>query len=170
MIRAARPAPRAPRRRARRSPRLPAGLPALIIGYGNDLRGDDAAGPRVAAAVAAWHLPGVAALGVGQLTPELAEPIAQARLVLFVDAGAVARLLVAPIRPAAHTSALGHTGDPGALLALAGAVYGACPPAWLITVPAAHFELGRALSPLAACGVAQATRSIRMLIRAGGRP
>jgi len=31
----------------------------LIIGYGNTLRGDDGAGPRVAEAVAGWGLPNV---------------------------------------------------------------------------------------------------------------
>ena len=59
---------------------------ALVIGYGNELRGDDAAGPRVAAAVEQWQLPGVRVLILHQLTPELADPIASSGLVIFVDA------------------------------------------------------------------------------------
>jgi hydrogenase maturation protease len=60
---------------------------ALIIGYGCPLRGDDAFG---------WHaahrllkLAGndsVQVLATHQLTPELAEPISHADLVIFIDA------------------------------------------------------------------------------------
>ena len=59
---------------------------ALVIGYGNELRGDDAAGPRVAAAVEQWQIPDVRVLIRHQLTPELADPIASSGLVIFVDA------------------------------------------------------------------------------------
>src|SRR5436305_5490516 len=58
----------------------------VVIGYGNTLRGDDAAGPRAARAVASWDLPGVIAKAVPQLTPELAELVAAAHLAVFVDA------------------------------------------------------------------------------------
>ena len=58
----------------------------LIIGYGNTLRGDDGAGPRVAEAVAALNYPGVRTLVCPLLTPELADPISRAGAVLFVDA------------------------------------------------------------------------------------
>ena len=50
----------------------------LIIGYGNTLRGDDAAGPRVAEAVAALNLSRRARPPLPFLTPELADPISQA--------------------------------------------------------------------------------------------
>src|SRR5690242_2835552 len=59
----------------------------VVIGYGNDIRGDDAAGPLAARAVAAWGAPGVRALAAHQLTPELAEALAAAELAIFVDAG-----------------------------------------------------------------------------------
>ena len=65
-------------------PELPSGL--LIIGYGNTLRRDDGVGPKVAEAVAALALPGVRALAYPLLTPELAEAVSQARVVIFVDA------------------------------------------------------------------------------------
>lgn len=58
----------------------------LIIGYGNTLRSDDGAGQRVAELVAEWQLPNVRSLPLHQLTPELAENISQAKLVIFVDA------------------------------------------------------------------------------------
>ena len=58
----------------------------LVIGYGNTLRRDDGVGPHVAEAIAALALPGVEALVCPLLTPELAEAIARARRVVFVDA------------------------------------------------------------------------------------
>ena len=58
----------------------------LVIGYGNTLRRDDGVGPGVAEAVAALGLPGVQTLACALLTPELAEPVARAGMVVFVDA------------------------------------------------------------------------------------
>jgi Ni,Fe-hydrogenase maturation factor len=160
-----------------------------VIGYGNDLRGDDAVGPLAAAAVAAWDMPGVPALAIHQLTPELAEPLAEADLAIFVDAHVPAPapkhgqrspslcvwesgvgdegaevVSVHPIEPAAVDSAIGHTGDPRALLALTKALYGRCPIAWSITVPAHSFSFGAGLSPVAERGLAAALQQIRNLI------
>ncbi len=58
----------------------------LVIGYGNPLRGDDGVGPAVSGAIAVLGLPGVRALSVHQLTPELAAEAAGARVAVFVDA------------------------------------------------------------------------------------
>ena len=58
----------------------------LVIGYGNDLRSDDAVGQKVANAIAAWKLPQVTSLCVHQLTPELASFLATAELAIFIDA------------------------------------------------------------------------------------
>ena len=137
----------------------------VVVGYGNTLRGDDAAGPRVAEAVGGWGLAGVEAIVAHQLAPELAERLARARRALFVDAspGALqARAL--PLDATGSPGALGHTGDPGVLLALAEALYGARPQAWLVAVPAASFELGAELSDVAERGVAEALALIRDLL------
>jgi Ni,Fe-hydrogenase maturation factor len=180
----------------------------LVIGYGNDLRGDDGAGPRVAELVRGWRLPGLTAIAVRQLTPELAEPLASAEFALFVDArppDGTEDVRVEPLawgpndntfqiqdegsgnhdasktrtqeatqtifepsylrgylkgnRP--HYGALGHSGDPAALLAFAEVLYGACPAAWLLTLPSASFELGADHSGVAARGVANALELIR---------
>ena len=78
----------------------PAGL--LVIGYGNTLRSDDGVGPKVADAVAALALIGVRALACPLLTPELADPVSQARVAVFVDAAVDAplevQLLTRPVR------------------------------------------------------------------------
>jgi len=58
----------------------------LLIGYGNTLRSDDGAGQKIANIVSEWNLPQWRSLSVHQLTPELALDIAQADLVIFVDA------------------------------------------------------------------------------------
>jgi hydrogenase maturation protease len=139
----------------------------VVIGYGNDLRGDDAVGPLAATAVAEWDVPGVQVLAVHQLTPELAEVLTAAELAIFVDACASAErkeVETQLIAPATLDTALGHTGDPRELLALTKALYGHCPAAWLITVPAQSFALGTALSPTAERGLAAALQELRALI------
>jgi hydrogenase maturation protease len=149
-------------------------LVTLVIGYGNPLRGDDAIGPRAALAVAAWEIPGVRALAVHQLVPELAEALAAATTAIFVDAhildsaedAAEAAIAVEPIGPATSVSALGHTADPRALLALTAALYGRCPAAWAIAVPAPCFALGAALSPQAERGLSAALLQVRALLDA----
>jgi hydrogenase maturation protease len=131
----------------------------LVIGYGNELRGDDAVGPRLAAAVAAWELPGVRVQVCHQLTPELAEPIAAARMVVFVDAALAALTPTVQTRrsqPAGSRHFAGHTGDPGWLLKLAQTAFGRCPPAWWVTIPAVDFEFGEPLSQTAERGLAAA--------------
>lgn len=146
----------------------------VVIGYGNDLRGDDAAGLHVAAAVESWRVDGVGVFAIRQLMPELAETLAAAQLAIFVDACPVSHTAsgngdtpgveVRRLTPDASASPIGHTSDPRRLLALAQALYGAHPEAWLVTVPAVTFELGAALSPTAARGVEAALREIRGLM------
>ena len=129
-----------------------------MIGYGNELRGDDAIGPRVAELMAARALPGVRAISARQLTPELAEQLAHAGLAIFVDAYPAAHagepaVLARPLTPADVGAALVHTSDPRALLALALALYGRAPPAWQVAAPAVTFDLGAPLSPTAEQGI-----------------
>lgn len=137
---------------------------AVVIGYGNRLRGDDGVGPRVAAAIGRRR-PDVRALGVHQLTPELAAVVADAALAVFVDARADggAGVTVEPTGPdAACPAALGHVAAPGAVLALAAALYGRCPRAWTVGVPVASLALGDRLSP---SGRAAARRAVAAVAR-----
>jgi hydrogenase maturation protease len=136
----------------------------LVIGYGSDLHGDDAVGRRAAETVAKWRLPGVEALSVPQLTPELAERIAEADLVVFIDA-AVERegVAVSPLRPGGQPGETGHRGDPARLLSLAAALYARAPQAWLVSVGAADLELGEQLSPTGERGLQTALDRVRAL-------
>jgi hydrogenase maturation protease len=141
----------------------PAGCQLLVIGYGNTLRSDDGAGVRVAEAIAACHPPGVTALAVHQLTPEIAERLAGAERAVFVDARwaeAGRDIAISPLEPSSSIRPAGHTSDPRSLLALARSLYGEAPRAWLITVPAVDFSLGEDLSPTASHGVELAIRLI----------
>ena len=59
----------------------------LVVGYGNPLRGDDGLGWHAAAALAADpRLADTDVITRHQLTPELAEDIATARLAVLIDA------------------------------------------------------------------------------------
>jgi hydrogenase maturation protease len=140
--------------------------PLLVIGYGNDLLGDDAAGRCTVAAFAQENRADVHILSVPQLTPELAEPVAHSRRVIFVDTSAdPARQSVQlrPIKPATHSGGIGHASRPGELLALAIALYGRSPSAWMMTLPGNQFAPGKPLSQLAQQGVAEALLCIRQL-------
>ncbi len=133
----------------------------LVIGYGNELRSDDGAGPRVARTVAGWNVRGVLSVALPQLTPELAEAVAGADEVFFVDAaGGEVGVGLRPVRPDGRRPALDHASSPPALLALAEAVYGRRPRAWLMTLPAPDLDFGEELSPAAARGVDEALRCI----------
>jgi len=139
----------------------------LVIGYGNDLRGDDAAGPRAADQVGAWSLPGVEVRTLHQLTPELADPLAAADRAIFLDAHPApigADVRVQRLHPAAPTARLAHTCDPQGLLALAQAAFGRWPEAWWITIPATDFAFGNPLSALAQRGIADALATVRLLL------
>jgi len=147
---------------------LSAGL--LVIGYGNTLRGDDGAGQRVAEAAAQLNLAGVRVLACAQLTPELAESIAGARAVVFVDAAVEQPRCVRlrRIRAARVPGIATHTTRPQTLLALARTVYGRTPRAWLLTIPAENLDLGETLSATAQNGVRRAIEVVQELARIAG--
>jgi hydrogenase maturation protease len=137
----------------------------LVIGYGNTLRRDDGVGPCVAESIAALGLPGVQALACALLTPELAEPVARARIVVFVDAAVDAprQVQLRGLGPADSPSILAHAADPRALLALARDLFGHAPEAWWLTIPVEDLGIGEGLSPLARRGSETAVREILRL-------
>lgn len=141
------------------------------MGYGNELRGDDGVGPRVAREVGRLELLEVRAVAVHQLTPELAEPLAAASGAVFVDAalgGAPGTVDVVRCEPAGLGTPVGHVADPEALLALARAVFGRAPPAWLVRVHVCEMAVGERLSAAAERGVAAAIEAVRALMAEAG--
>ena len=143
----------------------------LVIGYGNELRGDDGVGPRVARSVAALARPGVRAVAAHQLTPEMAELVHEADGVVFVDARVDAAAVdVHAMTPTSMSGGWGHTSDPRWLMSLTRAVYGHAPPAWLVTIPATDLGRGERLSEEATRGMAEALRRVLALLEAPRRP
>jgi hydrogenase maturation protease len=123
----------------------------LIIGYGNALRGDDGAGYIAAELLSERiHDPEIEILSRHQLTPELMEPIAQARRVIFIDAsisGRAGKVTRIPLHPAPACARFTHHATPESLLAGAQALYGHTPEAVLYTIPGRFFETGDELTP-----------------------
>ncbi len=127
----------------------------LVVGYGNSLRGDDGLGWHAAALLAGDpRLAGARVLARHQLTPELAEDVSRAALVVLVDArvdgGAPGAVTVRRVVPGAVPRLTwSHQLDPGTLLELASALYGSTPPVFLVSAAVAGCELGERLSPAA---------------------
>ena len=142
----------------------------LVIASGNPLRGDDGVGWHVAEALRQEPRTfGLAVKTVQQLTPELADEISQAEIVIFVDAaesqqqGSVA---VVPLEQSPQSTApFTHSLTPAALLSLARELYGKAPDkAFLVTVGASELDLSEELSAPVARGVAGALEAIRALV------
>jgi len=93
-------------------------------------------------------------LTVHQLTPELAEPISKADLVIFVDAcyaGQPGSWTCETISLGQESSeAFTHYFTPANLLGYANTIFGAKPKALLISVAGASFDCGDQLSPAVA--------------------
>jgi len=161
----------------------------LVIGIGNPLRGDDGVGPHLAATVAASVVttvattvssPGSAGHGgvqvqvlvVHQLTPELAEPLSEARRALFLDAwlaSTASRPCLQPLRPAPHWEGSSHRLTPAVLLGLADLLYGATPTAQLLLVPAFVMEpMAEGFSPPLRRGLPRARRLLAQWLASGG--
>lgn len=148
----------------------------LIIGYGNELRGDDGAGLALAERLEqgcvrrGWP---VRRLSVHQLTPELAAEVADpaVRAVLFVDARVATnaddrRVTIAEAAiPATVQGRLGHYTDPTAVLAYAGLFTpGPLPRAWVVTVPAVAFDHGQGLSAVAQASIEEGVQEVLSLL------
>jgi hydrogenase maturation protease len=129
------------------------GAGVLVVGYGNQLRGDDGVGCHAAALLAADpRLEGATVLARHQLTPELATDIAGASLVVLVDAsvdgGAPGSVAVRSIQPRRDSPlSWSHHLNPAALAGLAHALYDHVPPMVLISVAGIAFTDGDRLSP-----------------------
>jgi len=138
----------------------------ILIGYGNELRGDDGLGPCIARTIADRAAPQVRTLVVHQLTPELADDVAGADLVILVDAcfpGDAGKVRMQKVE-CATASGLAHTSEPRGLLGLCRALYRHTPQAWLVTVAGDDFSLGDGLSTSAQANAAVAVKEIEALI------
>ncbi|MGA3135248.1 MAG: hydrogenase maturation protease [Terracidiphilus sp.] len=143
----------------------------LILACGNTLRGDDGVGLWLAE-WAERRFAGQADVRViarQQWTPDLAEDIARADSVLFIDCsldsapGSIQLIPVEPA-PAGQGHSTHHLGAPE-LLALARELYDSQPlNAQLLIIGAGSIELGEAFSPAVTAALPQACRLIEETI------
>jgi len=123
----------------------------LIIGYGSLVRGDDAAGYLAARELERYFAddPDVEVLAAGQLTPEMAEYVAESSFVLFIDASSgdePGEIRLARVHPAMPRSGSSHHFTPASLVAAAQKIYGEAAPTMALTVAGCSFELADQLS------------------------
>lgn len=135
---------------------LTKGRRVLILGIGNPLRGDDAVGWLAAERLAATiHDPRVEIVPCHQLMPEMAEQVARADIVIFIDASKTGapgtwRMEELPPPNPAAPGPVTHHFDPPALLAWALALHKRAPRAFAISIPGESFDCSEQLSALVA--------------------
>ncbi len=139
----------------------------LIIGYGNTLRNDDGVGYRLAERIATLSLPRLETLALHQLTPDLAETIAQVSLVIFADAFAdtsLEQVTVKSLGVEVVEFNSSHSCHPSYLLRLAKTLYGHAPKAYWLMLPCSDFSLGGTLSAKAQLSMSHAFAIIQDLL------
>jgi hydrogenase maturation protease len=136
----------------------------LIIGIGNVMRSDDGAGIAAVQEVAR-RFPDALCLTVQQLGPELAEQVAAARTVIFVDASVLVRAVsIQHLRPGQGIIA-SHVATPEVLLGLCEQLHGARPgAAFLVEIPAEDLGFGETFSDTTARGVHEAVHVITQIL------
>jgi hydrogenase maturation protease len=147
----------------------------LVFAWGNPSRGDDALGPALIERIEAarprhpeWGE--VALITDYQLQPEHALDLAGRSRVLFVDASVacVPPYVFDRLHPAREFGYTTHAMQPEALLAVFRQVTGGePPPAWLLTVRGASFELGEPLSAVARAHLDAAAGFVESLLSGG---
>lgn len=138
----------------------------LILGYGNPLCSDDGVGWRVVEALAHVVPQGWATETVYQLTPEWAEPISRAAVVIFVDAAVgdcPGEVCDFPLVPAAGRAG-SHEATPEGLLAMAQELFGRCPPAHMVTITGGSFAIAETLTPAVEAAVPVAVERITVFL------
>jgi len=135
----------------------------LIFAIGNPNRGDDGIAAEVCSLIGQGDWKVVETM---ELMPEMAEEVAKASQLVFVDAdyrgGASS---IAPLPPAAcHPGPLTHSLRPCDLVSFARRLYGFKRPAWLVRVPGADFGLGSPLSETAKTNAELAARLLKDLL------
>lgn len=140
--------------------------PVLVIAVGNPSRGDDAIGPLLAERLDAAAIPGVEVIVDYQLQVEHALDLEGRELAVFVDAavGIDVPFTLLPVTPAAGASCTTHALSPAAVLH----AFHLCsdddpPPAWILAVRGARFELGEPLSGTARADLEQAWSRLERL-------
>jgi hydrogenase maturation protease len=143
----------------------------LVIGYGNPLRGDDGVGNLLAQHLVERNRDcEVEILPCHQLTPELAEPVSRACVVVFIDAQEgreTGDLSVRTVQPLSGPveGAFTHNVTPETLLGAARTLYGASPEGVVITIEGHSFDYGETVSPAMQAALPGLLEAIEQLIQ-----
>lgn len=142
----------------------------LVIGYGNPMRSDDAVGWHAARELASrLDDEETEIVALQQLTPETAEPVSEADLVVFIDAstegdpGTITEMTLEPAPPPSGDFA--QALEPASLLACAQELYGRTPDALQLSVTGAYFGDGRELSPPVAASLSTLVSEVSAIAR-----
>jgi hydrogenase maturation protease len=111
----------------------------------------------------------VRSLAVHQLTPELAENIANSDTVIFVDAVISSKqnsekIEIKTLKCDYKYSNLGHLENPRSLLYLSKIIYHKSPLAYWILIPAINLEFGEQISSITQQRITQALKAIEKII------
>jgi hydrogenase maturation protease len=141
----------------------------LVVGFGNELIGDDGAGPALARFVAT-HCGDdeVTVVIAHQLLPELAEQVSRCALLVLADADVSippGAFVAEWIEPAPGPPRSIHRLLPRELLGLARDAFGRAPRTLLVRIGLARAELGQTLSPTTTRAVRAAADRVREEIR-----
>lgn len=155
----------------------------LLIAYGNPSRRDDGVGFHVLNALRrklgraplTLEEDGTDELGgkidticLHQLAPELAEWVAEYDMVVFIDAhvpDAYPELIrEESVGMECSIGLVTHHMKPEMIMAMARALYGRAPAAWLISIRGHDFDFGTELSPQTAAVVADAAERVKARI------
>ena len=111
-------------------------MAALLVGFGNQGRGDDGLGPVFAERIEKRAPDGLTVDIDYQLTVEHALAVADADLVIFADAeiGAAGSFSFKPVTASGAVGMGSHELSPQAVLTLAKTLYGREPPAFLLGI------------------------------------
>jgi hydrogenase maturation protease len=142
---------------------------ALVLACGNSLRGDDGAALQIVRELQEGGCDPETQIHLEhQWTPELAEPISDADVVIFVDmstAVAPGEIACQRLKPIYKSPSLSHQTTPASLLALAEELYKTHPArAFLVTIGGASFALTEELSPPVQKAIPLAVQSIKALL------
>lgn len=137
----------------------------LVICIGNKARGDDGAGRLVGESIESLLPADVTLINRPQLDVVMAEDIARAALVVFVDAERRDKPAVSVDEITAGTAGTrAHAVDPAGLLALAGALYGSTPRSLLVSIAGPRMGHGEGLSDTARAASEEAARVVLDLV------
>ena len=138
----------------------------LIIGYGNPLRADDGVGWQAARRLTELlQDEPIEILALHQLTPELAEPISRADLIIFIDASLEGQPGSWKCERLELDTTLGnslaHHFTPRSLLAYAQAIFKVSPTALVVSVAGESFAYCDQLTPRVETALPQVVEHVR---------